>query len=228
MADDDETQDDRADEGSPHVVPVQRAEGVRAALASGRSGGFVSPFGNAGPRRCSFCDRREDAVMHLVAARGVYICELCSSAAHQLISSAPSGKRMLRLRPPRAAPKDREAAEEAIRLAFETVFGDSSIGERCAAIAGGADLVEAMQVAAQRFPAHNQVDVSIEYVRFLDPDEAEVHFVLYLPGQIGVGMPRMPHTGFAVKVGDLWMVARETWCQVVAPLGVQCPPPSTP
>jgi hypothetical protein len=177
----------------------------------------------ANRKRCSFCGRREEAVEHLVRARGgTYICDRCVAQAHEAIATAPPGERMLRIRPTPAQVADRDSAELAVEHAFETLFNpDLPIPERCAAITGGANLATAMEQVNDRYPARD-VDVSVDYVRFLSEDEAEVHFVLFVPQ---FGASGMATTGHAVLVGQEWKVARDTWCDLVRMAGIECPPP---
>jgi hypothetical protein len=173
-----------------------------------------------GPRRCSFCGRREDAVEHLVQARGVYICDGCVALAQEAIARAPGDRRRLRIRPRLALPENRDAAEEAIERAFETAFvGDAPTSERCDAIEGGANLGPTIEQANARFP-RRELDFSVEYIRFLEETEAEVHMVFIWPGD-----GRYPETGHAMLAGGTWKVARTTWCGLVRRIGVQCPPP---
>jgi ClpX C4-type zinc finger len=173
-----------------------------------------------GPLRCSFCGRRDTSVDHLVRARGVYICDGCVAQAHAAVASAAPGQKLLRIRPTPGAVADRDASEAAVEWAFETVFGpESSVEERCRAIAGGENLAPAMHELHGRY---QPADVSVEYVRFLTDDEAEVHFTLFV-SQFGPSGLRQ--TGHAVRVGDAWKVSRDTWCGLVRMAGVECPPP---
>jgi hypothetical protein len=182
------------------------------------------PFGRGeSHRRCSFCGRRDEAVEHLVRARGVYICDRCVAQAHGAIASASPGQRLLRIRPAAARVPDRDAAEQAIERAFETAFtSEVPVAERCAAIERGANLTSVMQELSDRYGPARDVDASVEYVRFLSEDEAEVHFVLLLSQFGPSGLAR---TGHAVRVGEEWKVSRDTWCGLVAMVGVECPPP---
>ena len=184
--------------------------------------GTCSFAGHGDPRRCSFCGRREAAVDKLVHARGAYICDRCVDQAHEAISSAPAGQTLLRIRPAPGRVTDRDAAEQAVERAFETVFTtESSIAERCNAIERGANLAAVMEeLRGRHAPAH--VDVSVDAVRFLSEDEAEVHFVLYLAP---LGRSGLSQSGHAVRVDGEWRVARDTWCRLVGMVGVQCPPP---
>src|ERR1700730_5269783 len=155
---------------------------------------MMGPFGmaGAGARRCSFCDRREDAVSKLVRARGSYICDRCVRLAVAAIDDPASHGALIRIKPRPVYPSDRIAAEEAIERAYETVFGGGSDVERCQAIERGANLLPTMRQVQEHAPGV-QVDVSVEYIRFIDDTEAEVSFVLMSPGQSrgapGIHMP---------------------------------------
>lgn len=160
---------------------------------------------------------------HLVRARGALICDRCVAQAQEAIASAPAGQRSLRIRPVPARLADRDAAELAVERAFETVFNaEVPVVERCGGIEGGANLVSAMQEVADRYAPARDMDISVDYVRFLSEDEAEVHFVLLLSQFGPSGLVR---TGHAVRVGEEWKVSRETWCALVGIVGVECPPP---
>ena len=177
--------------------------------------------GGGGSRRCSFCGRREEAVQHLVRVRTTYICERCVAQAQEAIASAAPGERVLRVRPAPAEVADRNGAELAIERAFEAVFSSGSApAERVRWIEGGGNLAASMEQVAGRSPARD-VDVSVEFVRFVSEDEAEVQFTLLLSS---LGTP-MPQTGHAVLVDGEWKVSRETWCRLVRMVGVECPPP---
>lgn len=179
--------------------------------------------GGGGPLRCSFCGRRDAVVDHLVRARGVYICDRCVAQAHEAIASAPTDQKLLRIRPAPARVDEREAAEAAIEQAFETVFSSRpSLDERCRAIELGDNLGPTMEEAGQRYAPAQSLDVSVDYVRFLGEDEAEVQFTIWLSQ---FGSSGMRQTGHAVRVGDEWKVSRDTWCGLVRMIGVECPPP---
>jgi hypothetical protein len=188
-----------------------------ASLSSMSFGGGMA----GGPLRCSMCGRREAAVDRLVRARSVHICDRCLAAAGEALAAAPAGQKVVRVRPPRARVADLEAAQEAIEDAFETVFSASAqapIEERCRAIENGDNLGDAFEQAGQR---RHGVDVTVDSVRFLDDQEAEVQFTLWLAG---FGRSGMPRSGHAVRTADGWKVARETWCGLVSMIGIECPP----
>jgi ClpX C4-type zinc finger len=176
-----------------------------------------------GPLRCSVCGRREASVEHLVRARGVHICDRCVAQASEALAGAPPDQKVVRIRPPSAHVDDREAAEVAVEEAFETVFsGQVPVEERCRAIEEGDNLAATFEEARRRNPGAGPLDVSVDSVRFLSEDEAEVQFTLWLAGFGHSGMPR---SGHAVRVGVAWKVARDTWCGLVRMIGVECPPP---
>ena len=176
-----------------------------------------------GPLRCSVCGRREASVEHLVRARGVHICDRCVAQASEVLAAAPPDQKVVRFRPPSAQVDDREAAEAAVEEAYEAVFsGQVPIEERCRAIEKGDNLAATFELARQRNPGAGPLDVSVDSVRFLSEDEAEVQFTLWLAG---FGRSGMPRSGHAVRVGDAWKVARDTWCGLVRMIGVECPPP---
>ena len=171
-----------------------------------------------GPLRCSVCGRREASVEHLVRARGVHICDRCVAQASEALAAAAPGQKVVRIRPASAHVGDREAAEAAVEEAFETVFnGQEPIEERCHAIENGDNLAATFEQARQRKPGAGPLDVSVDSVRFLSEDEAEVQFTLWLAGFGHSGMPR---SGHAVRVGDDWKVARDTWCGLIRMVGV--------
>jgi hypothetical protein len=184
-----------------------------------------SPFGagGAGPLRCSFCGRRDTAVDHLVRARSVYICDRCVARAHEAIGVATADQKLLRIRPAPVRIQDRDAAEAAIEDAFEAVFsGERSIEERCRAIAQGDNLGPTMEEAGRRYAPSRTLDVSVDSVRFVSEDEAEVQFMLWLSPY---GPQGLNQTGHAVRMGGEWKVSRDTWCGLVSMIGVECPPP---
>jgi hypothetical protein len=213
---DDESPDDESDDQVPFPPPESRAHLLTP--------GSWSPFGAGGPRRCSFCGRREDSVRHLVRSRDAYICDECVALAAQAIAAAPSDTKSLTIRRRPPARSDRHAAEEEIERVFETAIGgDTSDDDRMELIEGGSNLGPTLELIRQRLPRDQRADCYVEYVRTLSEDEAEVHFVLVYPG--GISAPRFPFSGHAVLIDGQWKVARETWCRLVGSIGIPCPPP---
>jgi ClpX C4-type zinc finger len=188
--------------------------------------GSWPPFGAGGPRRCSFCRRREASVRYLVRARDAYICDGCVDLAAEAIATAPPDAKSLTIRRPVPGRADRGGAEEEIERVFElAIGGDTSDDERMELIEGGSNLRPTLELIRQRLPPDQRADTYVEYVRMLSDDEAEVHFVLVYPG--GVSAPRFPFAGHAVLSDGGWKVARETWCRLIGTIGIPCPPPPT-
>ena len=124
-------------------------------------------------------------------------------------------------------PPDSAGAERAIRAAFTTVFSAArSDPVRLAAIEGGADLGSTMEQARQareRLRGTTKMDITVEGIRFIAEDKAEVSFVLVFPVE---PLPQVPSNGTAVLIDGAWKVARQTYCNQVQSLGVECPPES--
>jgi hypothetical protein len=208
--------DDESDDQDPFPPPEARAQLLTT--------GSWSPFGAGGPRRCSFCGRREDSLRHLVRSRDAYICDECVDLAAEAIAAAPRDLKSLRIRRPSPARSDRGADEEEIERVFETAIGgETSDDERMDLIEGGSNLGPTLELIRQRLPRDQRADTYVEYVRMLSEDEAEVHFVLVYPG--GPTAPRFPFGGHAVLSDGQWKVSRETWCRLIGSIGIPCPPP---
>jgi hypothetical protein len=228
-ADEDEAAADRKTTAS---VESDDGENSTVSLRVAPSFGMpmIAPFGmgvgNA-TRRCSFCDRREDVVAKLVQARGTYICDGCVRLAAAVVDDPANGLKLVRIRPRPVLSIDRDSAEAEIERAFETVLGgDAPDQERCRAIESGENLLETMRQVHERVPARNQVDASIDSVRFVDDSEAEVNFVLMLPGPRQNPGMHMPSKGYAVLQDGTWKMSRETYAELVARLGISIPPAS--
>jgi hypothetical protein len=142
----------------------------------------------------------------------------------QLVASAPA-QRPDRARADSPGPPDRDAAERAIRAAFTTVYCSERTDEvRLGAIEGGAHLGSTMEQAREarrRFRGTTKMDVTVENVRFVGEDRAEVSFVLLFPAE---PLPRLSNVGAAVLIDGAWKVSRRTYCHTIQSLGVECPP----
>jgi len=183
--------------------------------------GGTGPVLSSTEARCLLCGRPEDKVDYLVGARGVMICDRCIQQAQVAVNAARSENREdkhIRIRPEETPPQDRSTAEEEIRKAFETLILSDSLEDRLAALEDGEALRATAEEVNRRAPGRVVADVEVMVVRFVDEDEAQVNFVLYF------GQTPMPRSGFAVRVEGKWKVSRDTWCELVRPLGVPCPP----
>jgi hypothetical protein len=166
-------------------------------------------------------------VEKLVQARGTYICDGCVQLAANAIDDPADARKVVRIRPRPVLSINRDTAEAEIERAFETVLGgDAPDRERCRAIESGENLLETMRQVHQRVPARNQVDASIDSIRFLDDGEAEVNFVLIMPGPRQNPGMHMPSKGYAVLQDGGWKMSRETYAELVGRLGISIPPAS--
>jgi len=83
--------------------------------------------------------------------------------------------------------------------------------------------MKTMGEVRKRFPARDQIDVSIEYVRFIDEQEAEVGYTLMLPSPGQIPGMQMPSKGHAVEQDGAWRMARSTYAELVGRLGITLP-----
>ncbi len=185
------------------------ARGAMAARAVvGTTPGFGPP-----PRpvpRCSLCGRSEDRVGRILVAGGVTVCDQCvRDAATQLDELPDAAPKRIRFRRRDIGIADRDAAAQAIERAFDAVVGPMQlpIGEAWWAVEGGEELepqLQAMKDAAERAPVVN--DVTVERVRFLDDDEAEVSLGFWMAGSTSA----MSLPAHAVLRDGTWKVSRST------------------
>jgi hypothetical protein len=218
-SEDDDSEHDGSVSSRQPVLSVQL--GVRGPMMLGSLGGQDAL------RRCSFCDRREDSVARLVTARGSYICDQCVQLAATMIDGAAATTKVVRIKAPRVSPANRTEVEEAIERAYEIVLvSDLSDPERAAAIESGANLLPTMREVQSRFPIRGQLDITIEYIRFVDEREAEVGFTLLFPGPRPVPGMQVPTKGYAVEQDGTWKVARATYAELIGRLGIRVPPPT--
>lgn len=213
--------DDDGGDGTSEPMPSPPQASLHVAAAAG--GLRWGRVGSGDPRRCSFCGRRDQSVGHLVRSRTASICDRCVVEIGVLLSGADTGQRSMRFKPALSGPADRAAAERDIEAAYEQVFDDDAPPDRRAsAIEDGANLVESILEAERRAPVRGDIDVFVDYIRFIDENEAEVRFTLTLGG---AGLPQLNETGFAELTDNRWRMARSTWCSLAGRVGVQCPPP---
>jgi hypothetical protein len=179
-------------------------------------------------RRCLFCGRREEAVGKLVTGRGAYICDRCVRQAADAMNDNANTDKLVRIKAPRIEPVNRAEAEAAIERAYEIVLGsDLSDLERAAAIESGDNLLPTMREVQSRFPMRGQIDVTVDYIRFLDEEEAEVGYELLLPGPRPVPGVQAPSKGYAIMQGGTWKMARVTYAGLIGRLGISVPPPDS-
>jgi hypothetical protein len=188
-----------------------------------RSAGFAA--GAAIATACSFCGRDVWELDHYVTSSRATMCPECVAAAQGALDQAASAGETAGAvhLPPRvfgAAPTD-PAAITSIQQAFTTAFsGEASDDAREAVLEDGAELRPVLAEARERGPRIGSVRVQVERMRFVDDRRARVRFAILLDH----GGPSFD--GEAMEQDGRWLVSRDTFCRVVAMIGVRCPPRS--
>ena len=195
-----------------------RGSDPRRAVALGameaRAVGRRPPGFGAPPRpvpTCSLCGRGEDRVARFLVAGGVVVCDQCvRDAAAQLEELPDDAPKRIRFRRRDVAIVDRDAATQAIERAFDAVFGPMQlpIGEAWWAVEGGEELepqLRAMKEAAEHAPVVVN-DVTVERLRFLADDEADVSLGFWMAGSTSP----MALPAHAVQQDGTWKVSRST------------------
>ncbi len=200
--------------GGTFVGTVPRASGRPA---PGHGPGLNLPVGG---RRCSFCLKEESHVGRIVRSRGVSICDECLGRAQALVAAAkPGDPKRLRLRPPLLPEVQTPEAEEAVELAFETVFGgDASTERRLDFVEDSANVESVMRAMMVATRVSGDPDIWVERVRFLAEDQAAVSFLVLIGG------PGLPMQGIAVLEQGTWKVSRHTFLAIAGLAGVAIPP----
>jgi Clp amino terminal domain, pathogenicity island component len=163
--------------------------------------------------RCSLCGRRGERVTRMLVARNVLVCEDCARDAVRQFDaivasgadarSFPFGRRDL-------GPPDTAEAVRAIERCFGAIFGPfhAPIADSFWAVEGGV-AVEPLLRLMERAGPHAPVvvnDVTVEHVRFVDVDEAEVSLGIWIAGNTAP----MVQPARAVLVDGTWKVSRST------------------
>jgi ATP-dependent Clp protease ATP-binding subunit ClpC len=202
-------------DGSSHGDDQPRGElrsaRATAARATGRSAmPMLGPFGAGRPvPRCALCGRDEERVERMLVAGGVRLCADCArAAAAQLDALPPDAPKLVRYRRPEHAPSDKEAAIAAIEVAFDAVFSPVRLpdDDALAYVEGGEearDVLQALREGSEHAPMVPS-DQTVERVRFLDEDSAEVSYGIWMPGN-----PQpMLFPVHAVREDGIWKVSR--------------------
>jgi hypothetical protein len=179
---------------------------------------------------CSFCGRDLWEVDHYVAGPGAYICDVCIAAAHFALDDASDDQQVLRL-PPRVfgvAPDVDPQALDSIIEAIHAVFGGDLTEQAAVYIEDGEQLVPIMLATRERSNVRVS-EVIIRRVQFSTPNTATVR--LSTPNTATVGFEvildnsaRFSFLGTMVRVGDRWLITRNTVADVLKPAGVSLPP----
>lgn len=124
-------------------------------------------------------------------------------------------------------PDDAAGAQAAIVETFRLVYGGAAAtgADALALVDDGDSLREVTRIASDRYPEYaGKITATVDGVRFVDDDQAAVKFTLDVPG-LGTGI--IPGgVGTAVLRDGKWLVARETFCTMLAAGAVYCPLPS--
>ncbi len=158
---------------------------------------------------CSLCRRQVERVERVLVAGGVMICDRCvRDAAAQLDALTPDAPARVRFVGRDVAPPDQRAAVEAIQRAFDAVLGPLHVPPADAlwAVESGDDVLElliALDEAARHAPVVVN-DQTIEHVRFVDEDEAEVGLGLWMANSTAP----MMQPASAVREDGIWKVSR--------------------
>jgi ATP-dependent Clp protease ATP-binding subunit ClpC len=187
--------------------------GEARAVARGRpSMAMLQAWGGPGGRpvpRCALCGRDEQSCERVLVAGGVRLCSDCVRAAVAMLDALPDdAPKLVRYRRPEIAPADKEAAVAEIERAFDAVFSPVRlpIDEALGYVQGGdeaRELLEALQEGGEHAPVVPS-DQTVERVRFVGENEAEVSFGIWMPGS-----PQpMLFPVHAVREGGSWKVAR--------------------
>lgn len=124
---------------------------------------------------------------------------------------------------PGPQPTDARVATDAVRAAFHTAFTAEPPGQpyfSLAGVVGGDALHGALDQLRANYPeAVDTVSVTTGTVVFATPTSADVEFTLNYSG----GAPYGTQIGKAVLTKGHWLVARDTYCDVLAFGGATCP-----
>jgi ClpX C4-type zinc finger len=171
--------------------------------------------GPAGSRRgpqpvaCSFCARTSPESGAVVMGLGrTIICEHCVRAAQSLMFGTAVATGEL--------PTDLRLAEQGVGAAFAAMNEISADGHDLPNVDGGEGLAEYVRQGNRRYP-DAAATFSVDRIRFLGADEAEVFFTIEA---MGTSFPRV---GRALLVDDRWVVSRETLAEALQGAGIYIP-----
>ncbi len=145
--------------------------------------------------------------------------EPCPSAGLPSTFPEPTGR----------APADEDGARRAIEDAFAAAYGGGGVDAATAPIEDAAEIAEVARIASDRYPQYaGKIRAPIEEIRFVDADEAAVRFRLDVAEPDGTTNLTAGGVGRAVLRDGRWLVARQTFCALLATGGVYCPLPDAP
>jgi hypothetical protein len=124
---------------------------------------------------------------------------------------------------PGVPPTDTDKARAEIRAAFANHGSLSEDGKAALGVERGANLGWAVTAAMANAPPallEAEILLTVDEIIFVDPEHAPVWFSILVNGSPVLAR----HRGDAVLVEGEWMMARSTFCQIMAMAGVTCPP----
>jgi hypothetical protein len=196
----------------------------------------IEPHPTGGPRlvRCSFCGRLPPEAGRLMAGIDAFICEACADQCRSAFQRLGGGQQTHSMSPLFATggeptltgppPENEAEARRSVEAAFSTMYDRSQDGAAVPAVEGGANLGPALDEAGRWARARGgfgPATVSVDRISFLNATEAAVWFSLDSGGRTVYRYRR----GRAVRTEQGWKVSRETFCGLLAGIGVSCPPP---
>jgi hypothetical protein len=194
---------------------------ARAASRSAKTTGMLQTWrrppmatGRVEPR-CALCGRDQARTERVLLSGGFRLCAECARAAVAQLDVLPDdAPKLVRYQRTEVVLSDRDAAVTAIEQAFDAVLGPLHLPlDDALAFAEGGDgcrsLVETIREAREHAPFVMN-DQTVERVRFLDADEAEVSVGIWL-----VGNPQpMILPAHAIREDGTWKVSRSTLQQI--------------
>jgi len=169
--------------------------------------------------RCVLCGRLRSRAGTVLVARGLLICDRCVRDALDQIDRADGP--IVRFSPREIAPSDRDVATRDIEAAVGTVFGATrgSVTERRARIERSDEIAGILdQLEAQTVHLPTPVDVTLDRLRFLDVDEAEITLGIWLPGNLTAPMQQ---SGHVVLIEGEWKISQATMLRLAGMAGVR-------
>ncbi len=124
---------------------------------------------------------------------------------------------------PGEPPDDTDKARAEIGAAYANHGSLSEDGKAALGVEKGANLGWAVTAAKANAPPavlEAEIVVTVDELIFVDPEHAAVWFSIFINGSPVLSR----HRGDAVLVDGEWMMARSTFCQIMAMAGVTCPP----
>jgi hypothetical protein len=199
-------------------VPFEPPPQSRIELRTMHAAQFAAPV-----PQCSFCGRDLWDVDRYVRGDAGVICDSCVTESQAAFAAAAEDQRVVTLPARIFGPQpDDPATASSISTAFAHVFG--GIGtpeERMQLIEDGEAVQPFMTRAAESLGTMVVTGVRVSRIRLRGPDQAEVRFTIDLRG----GPGSITHDGLAIRRDGKWLVSRTTIAEVIAPTGLQLPPP---